>query len=96
MRNPAFCICENKDADQLLSNCTVTAQLTSAFVFAIQIVQSLFNLNPKFQASVIFCGCTARFLSDLVGNPEDGFSHNEAHIHVLSIMAGMPASIWCT
>ena len=41
MRKPAFCICENKDADQLIS----------AFVFATRIVQSLFYLNPKFQAS---------------------------------------------
>ena len=53
----------------------------SAFVFASRIVQSLNFLNPKFQASsYIFYGCTARFVSDLVGNPEDGFSHNEAHI----------------
>ena len=29
----------------------VTAKLISAFVFAIRIVQSLFYLNPKFQAS---------------------------------------------
>ena len=29
----------------------VTAKLISAFVFAIQIVQFLFFLNPKFQAS---------------------------------------------
>ena len=29
----------------------VTAQLISAFVFALRIVQSLFLLNPKFQAS---------------------------------------------
>ena len=42
---PDFCICENKDADQL------TAKLISAFVFARQIVQSVFYLNPKFQAS---------------------------------------------
>ena len=42
MRRPAFCICENKE---------VTAQLTSAFVFATWIVRSLFYLNPKFQAS---------------------------------------------
>ena len=28
----------------------------------------------------MFCGLTARFLSDLVGNPEDRFSHNEAHL----------------
>ena len=45
MRKPAFCICENKDADQLRSYCAadpVTAQLISAFVFAIRIVQSLY------------------------------------------------------
>ena len=44
VRKPAFCICENKDADQLHSNCC-------AFVFAIRIVPSLYFLNPKFQAS---------------------------------------------
>ena len=39
MRKPAFCICENKDADQLRGN------------RAIRIVQSLYLINPKFQAS---------------------------------------------
>ena len=48
MRKLAFCICENKDADQLR---VVTAKLISTFVFATPIVQSLFFLNPKFQAS---------------------------------------------
>ena len=43
MRKPTFCICENKDADQLRGN--------SAFVIAIRILQSLYYLNPKFQAS---------------------------------------------
>ena len=47
MRKPAFCICENKDADQLRG----TAKLISAFVFATRIVESLYFLNPKFQAS---------------------------------------------
>ena len=47
MRKPAFCICENKDADQLRGK----AKLISAFVFAIRIVHSLYYLNPKFQAS---------------------------------------------
>ena len=37
MRKPALCIC----------NC----QLISAFVFAIRIIQSLYYLHPKFQAS---------------------------------------------
>ena len=49
MRKPAFCICENKDADQLRGN--READLISAFVFATRIVQSLYFLNPKFQAS---------------------------------------------
>ena len=44
VRKPDFCICENKDADQL------RGKLISAFVFATWIVHSLFFLNPKFQA----------------------------------------------
>ena len=32
-------------------SCAVSAQLISAFVFATQILQSLYFLNPKFQAS---------------------------------------------
>ena len=53
VRKPAFCICKNKDADQLRGNCEadLTAKLISAFVFAIRIIQFLYYLNPKFQAS---------------------------------------------
>ena len=72
MRKPAFCICENKGG--------VTAKLISTFVFATQIVQSLYLLNRNFESLAIFCACTAQFVSDLVGNPEDGFSHDAAHI----------------
>ena len=57
-----------------------TAKLISAFVFAIRIVQSLYYLNKKIKPLSIFFGCTARFVSDLVGNPEYRFSHNEAHM----------------
>ena len=55
----------------------------SAFVFAIQILQSLFFLNPKFQASsyYISCSCTARFVSNIVGDPEDRFSHDVTHYY---------------
>ena len=60
---------------------SVTAKLISAFVFAKRIVQPLYFINPKFQAPIdIFCGCTARFMSDLVGNPEDRFSHDAAEL----------------
>ena len=58
----------------------VTAKLISPFVFATWIVQSLYFLNPKFQASSHLLWLTAHFVSDLVGNPEDRFSHNKAHI----------------
>ena len=53
----------------------VTAKLINAFVFATQIVQFLYFLNPKFPASnlTIFCDCTARFVSDLGGTQIVGF-----------------------
>ena len=58
------------------NSCPVTAQLIRAFVFARLIVQFLFFLN--FKPLAICCGSTARFLLDLVGNPEDSFSHDVA------------------
>ena len=54
----------------------ITGKLNSAFVFATRIVQSLYFLNPKFQAS----SCTAWLVLDLVENPEDRFSHNKDQI----------------
>ena len=37
----------------------------------------------NFKPLAIFYFCTARFVSELVGNPEDRFSHNEAQISVV-------------
>ena len=56
MRKTAFCISENKGTDQqaviqLCCNCAVTVQLNSALAFATKIVQSLFLINWKIQAS---------------------------------------------
>ena len=45
MRKPAFCICENKDADQLRGN---TAKLICVFVFATRIIQFPYFLYIKF------------------------------------------------
>ena len=56
----------------LKQRCRLASQF-SAFAFATRIVQLLFFLNPKFPD--IFCACTARFVSDLVGNLEDRFCH---------------------
>ena len=47
MRKPDFCICENKEQISF----AVTAKLISAFVFATRIVQFLYFLNTKFEAS---------------------------------------------
>ena len=55
----------------------VTAKLISAFVFAIRIVQSLFN--PNFQASRFFLWL---YRPELVGNPEDQFSRVAAQLVV--------------
>ena len=46
VRNPAFCICRITGADQLCSNCTADQRLCFCYM-----VQSLYFLNPKFQAS---------------------------------------------
>ena len=57
MRKPAFCICENKDADQLRGNREADQRLCFRYIDS-----------------------TIPLLSDLVGNPEGRFSHNEAHL----------------
>ena len=78
MRKPAFSICENKDADQLRGNREADQRLCFRYT------DSKIALLPKSEISsnrlAIFCGCTARFVSDLVGNPEDRLSHNEAQL----------------
>ena len=56
-----------------------TAKLISAFLFATRIVESLFFLNPKFQALSLILDCTDQFVSDVVGNPNDRFSYVAAH-----------------
>ena len=74
LRNYCYCLCflskQSAGADQL-------ASLISAFVFATQIVQFLYFLNPKFSASSgsrhLFFACAARFVSDLFGNHIAGF-----------------------
>ena len=47
MRKPAFCICENKDAYQLHDNCAADQRLCFHYTY----IQSMYYLNPQFQAS---------------------------------------------
>ena len=78
MIKPAFCMCGNKDADQLYSKCISDQRLCS--VFATQKVLSLFFLITNFKLLAIFyIECTGLFVLDLVRNPEARFSCNIAH-----------------
>ena len=77
MGKPTICIGENKDADQLRG---VIAKLISAFVFATRIVQFLFFLNPKFQASSCFLCLYRSVCVGPVRKPHCWFSHEAAHM----------------
>ena len=72
IRKPAFCIYENKDADQLRNNRAADQCLCSP-----SIDRTILLLIRNFKPLSIFCGCTARFLSDLVGNPKTGFLESQ-------------------
>ena len=59
-------------------SCMVTAQLISTFVFGTDSKIPLLPY-PKFQASSHH-SCTARLVSDLVGNPKYRFSCDVTHL----------------
>ena len=78
MRKPAFCICENKDADQLRGNREADQRL--CFRYTDSTIPFL-SKSEIFKPLAILCDSTARLVLDQVGNPEDRFSHNEAHLY---------------
>ena len=65
MRKPTFCICENKDADQLRGNREADQHLCFRYIDTF--------LIPNSKPLAIFCSCTAWFVSDEVGNQSVGF-----------------------
>ena len=67
MRKPELCICENKGADQ------------QRLCFHYLEFANTLLPKSKYEISSLFCGCTARFVSDLIGNPKNRFSNDEAH-----------------
>ena len=74
MRKPDFCICENKDADQLRGNREADQRLCFRYT------DITIPLLPKSEISSLLPSHVAvRFVWDLVGNPEYRLSHNEAH-----------------
>ena len=65
MRKPTFCICENKDADQLRGNREVDQRLL--FSLHRWYNPSTFHIR-NFKPLAIFCERTAWFVSDQIGN----------------------------
>ena len=76
MRKPDFCICKNKGADQLCSNCTADQPL--CFRYTVSMSSPTYTQN--FKVLAFLCDCTYQFMSDLIGNPEDRSSRDAAHI----------------
>ena len=79
VRKTAFCICEN-NADKLHGNREADQCLCFRYTDSTIPLLSKSEMPSLDRYLTVFCGCTARFVSDLVGKPEDRFSHNKAHI----------------
>ena len=84
MRKPTICICENEDAFSF----AVTAKLISAFVFATWIVQYLYFLNPKFQASSHLQQLYSLVCVRTGQKPHCWLSHFEAQVYISNIDCG--------
>ena len=76
MRKPTFCLCKNKGADQLHSNCEADKGL--CFRYMDSTIRPL-QIPKNFKHLAFFCDYTGQFVSNLVGNPEDQFSRIMAH-----------------
>ena len=67
----------------------VTAKLISVFVFATRIVQFLFYLNQKFQASSSFLCLYRPVCVGPVRKPHCWFSHEVAHLVMFILSLGL-------
>ena len=76
MRKPVYAYAKTKTQ----ISCAETAQLISAFVFTTQIVQSLYFLKPKFQASSHLLWLCIPACVGSARKPYDWFCHVVAHL----------------
>ena len=76
MGKPTICIGESKDADQLRGN----READQRIFFATWIVQFLFHLNPKFQASSSFLCLYRPVCIEPIQKPHCWFSNEAAQI----------------
>ena len=68
VRKPAFCICVNKDADQLRGH-----DADQRLCFRCTDSKSLYFLNPKFQATSFFVDVQPRLCGTRLKKPNTGF-----------------------
>ena len=71
MRTTDLCLCENKCADQLCSNCIADQRICFRYTDR--------EIPLLLISKACFCNCTSKFVSDLVGNLEDRFPWVAAH-----------------
>ena len=79
MRKTTFCICENKDADQLRGNREADQRLCFRYIHTL-VVRSLYFLYPKFEASSHLVQLYSLVCVGPGRKPERWFSHDEARI----------------
>ena len=83
MRKPTICIGEKKTQISFV----VTSKLISAFVFTTRRVQSLFILNPEFQASSCLLWLYSPvFKNHIVGFPTRRLKYYRFYLHVLCLV----------
>ena len=70
MGKPTICMGENKGADQLRGNREADQHL--CFRYSDSTIPPPLN-SKNFKLLALFCACTGRFVSDLVGNHIVGF-----------------------
>ena len=70
MRKPTFCVCENKDADQLRGDREADQRLYFRYIDS---TIPLLSKSDIFKLLAILCSCTAWFVLDQVGNQNVGF-----------------------
>ena len=84
MRKPAFCICENKDTDQLPGNHEADQSLCFRYI-----VQFLYFLNSKFQTSSHLLWLYSLVCVGPGRKAERWFSHDAAQMCLKPLRAGI-------
>ena len=80
MRKLTFCICESKGTDQLRVSRAGDQRLCFRYI------DTSSSKIQNFKSLPIFCGHPPRFVSDLVGNPEDRFCLGAVQIELETVI----------